>query len=60
MTEQPQRLYLYPTDELKKEIQDAAEGSQLSVSSWLKLAAIEKILRDRRALDEYREKREGK
>jgi len=47
MPNQP-RLYLYPDDELKEKIQKAAASSKMSVSTWLKQAALEKLRRDRR------------
>jgi hypothetical protein len=60
MAEQPPRLYFYPDENLKERIQTAAKKSTLSVSAWLRLAALEKLQHERRALDEYRERKEGK
>lgn len=40
------RVYLYPDEELKDKIEQSAKKHSLSVSSWLKLAAVEKLKRD--------------
>ena len=48
------RLETYLDDETIKRIQDAAKRSKLSVSTWLKLVALEKLDRD-----EYRQRKEG-
>jgi len=47
------RLETYLDDETIKRIQDAAKRSKLSVSTWLKLVALEKLDRD-----EYRQRKE--
>jgi len=40
------RVYLYPDEELKLKIEQSAKKNSLSVSSWLKLAAVEKLKRE--------------
>ena len=39
-------ITVYVTDEFKKKIEESASKQQLSASSWLKLAAVEKLGRE--------------
>lgn len=39
------RVYLYPDEELLLKIRQSAKKNSLSISSWLKLAAVEKLKR---------------